>query len=138
MKVIVIGKKLLLISGLILTFIISSANIISAQSSLRQKTANKSWNAYWTKFNTAVKTKNRKAIISLTSRKFFSPGGETIGQLLNQYSTWQLLKNSVKNGTKSHSCRQLPCRITRNSVVESSLLFVFENNSWKFIGQLGE
>lgn len=138
MKVVCLGKKILIISGLFLTLIFLSANITSAQSLNSQKAANKSWNTFWTKFNTAVKTKNRKVIISLASKKFFSPSGETIGQLLNQRSTWQFLKNSVENGTKSHTCRKLPCRITKNPIIESSLLFVFENNRWSFIGQLGE
>lgn len=138
MKVVLIGKKLFIISGLILSLMILSANITSAQSLNSNKTLERSWNAFWTKFKNAVKTKKRKAIISLTSKKFFSPSGETIGQLLNQRSTWQLLKNSVENGTKSHTCRKLPCRITKNPIIESSLLFVFENNRWSFIGQLGE
>lgn len=131
-------KKIFIIGGLILTLIFLSANISFAQSLNSQKAANKSWNTFWTKFNTAVKTKNSKVIISLTSKKFFSPGGETINQLLNQSFMWKLLKDSVRIGTKSHTCRNLPCRITRNAVVESSLLFVFENNRWSFIGQLGE
>ncbi len=102
-----------------------------------QTAANKSWNAYWTKFNMAVKTKNRQSLIALTSPKFFSPSGETIGELLKN-NDWRWLKNSVKSGTKPHTCRKLTCRRTRNAIVESSLVFVFENNRWGFIGQLGE
>lgn len=138
MKVLSSRKKFFILRGLFLTLIFLSANISFTQSLNSQKATNKSWNTFWTKFNTAVKTKNSKVIISLTSKKFFSPGGETIGQLLNQSFMWKLLRDSVKTGTKPHTCRKLPCRITRNAVIESSLLFVFENNRWSFIGQLGE
>lgn len=135
MKGLKIGKKMLILGGLILMIVLS--DVISAQQ-LQQNDANKSWNTFWAKFNTAVKTKNRKSVIALTSKKFFSPSGETISQLLNQRDMWQLLRNSIKTGTKPHTCRKLPCRITRNQIVESSLLFVFENNRWSFIGQIGE
>lgn len=108
-----------------------------AQSSATQQIANKSWNVFWTKFKTAVETKNRKSLTSLTSKRFFSPSGETISELLNK-KDWRWLKNSVKNGTKPYDCRKLICRRTRNPIVESSLVFVFENNRWSFIGQLGE
>jgi len=128
-------QKLLFSGGLSLALVILSVGFAFGQSN--QAVANKSWNDYWTKFKTAVKTKNRKSMIALTSKRFFSPSGETIGELLN-YNDWRWLKNSVKNGTKPHTCRKLPCRITRNAVVESSLVFVFENNRWGFIGQLGE
>ena len=138
MKLVCLGKKLLLISGLIVSLMILSANITFAQSLASNKAAQRNWNTFWNKFKTSVKTKNRKAIISLTSKKFFSPGGETIGQFLNQSFMWKLLRDSVKTGTKSHTCRNLPCRITKNPIIESSLLFVFENNRWSFIGQLGE
>lgn len=135
MKGLKIGKKMLILGGLILMIVLS--DVISAQQ-LQQNDANKSWNTFWTKFKMAVKTKNRKSVIALTSKKFFSPSGETISQLLNQRYMWNLLKDSVKTGTKPHTCRKLPCRITRNQIVESSLLFVFENNRWSFIGQIGE
>lgn len=126
-------KKILFSGGLSLILLVGFA---FGQSN--QTAANKSWNAYWTKFNRAVKTKNRQALIAMTSKRFFSPSGETISQLLNQRSMWQMLRNSVKNGTKIHKCQKLTCRITRNTIVESSLVFVFENNRWSFIGQLGE
>lgn len=125
-------KKILFSGGLSLILLVGFA---FGQSN--QTAANKSWNAYWTKFNRAVKTKNRQALIALTSKRFFSPSGETISELLNK-NDWRWLKNSVKNGTKPHTCRKLICRRTRNKIVESSLVFIFENNRWGFIGQLGE
>lgn len=131
-----IFKMILFSGGLSLILMIVSAGFAFGQSN---QTANKSWNAFWTKFNTAVKTKNRKSLIALTSKKFFSPSGETIGELLNK-NDWRWLKNSVKYGTKAHTCRKLICRITRNpkAEVEASLVFAFENNRWGLIGQLGE
>ncbi len=132
-----IFKKIQFLGGLSLILMILSVGFAFGQSN--QTAANKSWNAFWTKFNTAVETKNRKSLIALTSKRFFSPSGETIGELLNN-NDWRWLKNSAKYGTKPHICRILICRITRNpkAKVESSLVFVFENNRWGFIGQLGE
>lgn len=129
-----IFKMILFSGGLSLILMIVSAGFAFGQSN---QTANKSWNAFWTKFNTAVKTKNRQSLIALTSKRFFSPSGETISELLKN-NDWRWLKNSIKNGTKPHTCRKLICRRTRNAIEESSLVFVFENNRWSFIGQLGE
>ncbi|MBX7173586.1 MAG: hypothetical protein K1X72_21640 [Pyrinomonadaceae bacterium] len=131
------NKKTNLNCYLYLVLFLSIPTFTQAQSSATKQTANKSWNSFWTKFKTAVNTKDRKSLILLTSKRFFSPSGETIGELLNK-NDWRWLKNSVKNGTKPHKCQKLICRRTRNSIVESSLVFVFENNRWGFIGQLGE
>ena len=130
-------KKILFSGGLSLVLIILPMGLAFGQSN--EAAANKSWNAFWSKFQTAVKTKNRQSLMALTSKRFFSPSGETIGKLLSG-NDWRWLKNPLKYGTKPHSCRGLICRITRNpnDEVESSLVFVFEKNRWSFIGQLGE
>lgn len=131
------NKRTKLNCCLYLVLFILIPTFTQAQSAVTQQKANKSWNFYWTKFKTAVNTKDRKSLILLTSKRFFSPSGETIGELLKK-DDWRWLKNSVKTGTMSHKCPKLICRRTRNSIVESSLVFVFENNRWGFIGQLGE
>lgn len=139
MRILNTVKKMLFTGslGLVLMTLLLAGSAV-AQSPQTQNAARKSWPAYWTKFSAAVKTKNRRMLMALTSRRFFSPGGETIGELLKQRQIWRLLKDSVETGTKPHSCRKLVCRITRSEVVEASLVFVFENNRWGFIGQLGE
>lgn len=127
-------KKILFSARLSLALMILLTGFAFGQSN---QAANKSWSSFWTKFKTAVNTKNRNSLISLTSKKFFSPSGETISELLKN-NDWRWLKNSVKTGTKPHTCRKVICRRTRNAILESSLVFVFENNRWSFIGQLGE
>lgn len=130
------AKKQLFISiGLTLAFILIFSVLTLARSN--QSAANKSWNGYWTKFNTAVKTKNHRSIIALTSKRFFSPDGEKIGSWLKDENNWRRLKKSLKKGTRSFNCKGI-CRITRNVDSTFGMVFVFENNRWSFIGERGE
>jgi hypothetical protein len=134
MKALNFAQKSFISSGLILILVFTFSGSMSAQSS---NSADKNWNAYWTKFNTAVKSKNHKSIIALTSKKFFSPSGEKIGGWVKDANNWRRLKNSVSKGTKTFACKKI-CRITRNADSTFGLVFVFENNRWSFIGERGE
>jgi hypothetical protein len=125
-------KKIIISSGLILIFMFVSAGFAQAQSAATKKAASKSWNAFWTKFSTAVKTKNRKAFISLAIKGFEDPGGFNIEQWLDSTS-WSRLRNSVNKGTKDYSPgSKKVMRITRNR----DLIFVYEKKGWRFLGAL--
>lgn len=124
-----IRKSLISISVLVVLMILPG--FISAQSAQTKITANKNWNGFWTKFSTAVKTRNRKSFIALTSKNFSSGGGETIGEWLKQVS-WQELRNSVAKGTKPDGFAEGKIwRITK----DNNLIFVFEKGRWGFFGQ---
>ena len=92
MRILNISKKVLLSSGLLLLMLILLSSLAPAQSAATQNAGNKSWNAFWTKFNGAVKTKNRKSLIVLTSKKHFrDPVAKTINEWLNESSVWRFL-----------------------------------------------
>ena len=125
-------KKHLLIAAVLAVFILIP-NAARAQTQSELRAAEKSWNAFWTKFSAAVRTKNRKAFVALTSKNFKSGGGETIHEWLD-YNPWRDLRSSVNRGTKSYvEYKPEIWRITR----DEGLLFVYEKKKgWRFFGEL--
>lgn len=101
--------------------------------------ANKSWNAFWTKFSTAVKKKNRTVIKNSVSKRFtWHDADDTVSAWLKNLDTsslWYLVQNSVSKGTVPYSSgEKIPWRVTR----DNHLLFVYENKSWRFYGIMGD
>ena len=123
-------KKYLFII-LILALFAVTPNFIQAQSAATKKVATKSWNAFWTKFSTAVKNKYRKTFIALTRKGFFDAGGSNIEEWIDNVS-WSRLRSSIKKGTKDYSHGREIARITRNR----DLIFEYGKNGWRFFGEL--
>ena len=125
-------NKRLLIAPVLAVFILLPA-AAQAQTQSELRAAEKNWNAFWTKFSAAVRTKNRKAFIALTSDDFKSGGGETIREWLD-YNPWRDLRSSVRRGTKRYvEYKPEIWRITR----DEGLLFVYEKKKgWRFFGEL--
>lgn len=123
------NKSLLILS--VLTVFIALPNAVPAQSPAVKKAAQTSWNAFWVKFSRVVKDKDRKGLAALTSKNFFTAGGDTLDTWFDGTS-WREIQRSVNRGTMSHgSARGEVWRITR----DKTLLFVFKNNRWRFYGE---
>lgn len=119
------------IGFLVLGVLLMLPGVVSAQSAQTKNTADKSWNVFLTRFSTAVKTKNRKSFIAMTSKNFTSGGGETVSEWLEQVS-WREIRNSVAKGTKPDGFAEGKIwRITK----DNNLIFVFEKGRWSFFGQ---
>lgn len=121
------GKFAFFTAILILVF----SNVSFAQNAM----ANKSWNAFWTKFSAAAKAKNVSALLRLSvSENDFSNGGaagnrrQLIGESLG------LIKDSVSRGTMPYTDSRRPARITKNN----ALIFEYINKRWWFIGFMGD
>lgn len=109
--------------------------ITFAQTSQKTAIAEKSWNAFWMKFRTAVKTKNRAAIKAMALQKDFEDGTETVDDWLRNVDTnnwWYLVRNSVDKGTGHYreNGSGRPARQTR----DHHLHFVYTKNGWRFKG----
>lgn len=123
-------KKILFSGGLSLALTILLAGFAFGQSN--QTAANKSWNAFWKNFSTAVKNKDRKTFIALTVKDFQDAGGFNIEQWIDNTS-WRELGNSVNRGTTDYSQDKEIMRITR----DRGLIFVYDKeNGWRFFGEL--
>ncbi len=93
--------------------------------------ANRSWNAFWTKFSSAINAKNRAGVKSMmvAERDFDSAGGETRDQWLASVQ-WSELKKSVRKGVKVQGYDGKPGRISRDNF----LLFAYIGGRWRFVG----
>lgn len=131
-----IGKRKTLFCVLVLAIFMLIPSFTQAQSLKTRQAASQSWNTFWTQFRIAVRTKNRRSLVGLTSKRYSSPDGATIGEGLDD-AAWRRLRNSVNKGTKPYPCKRI-CRITRNADSTFSLAFLFENNRWGFTGEVGE
>lgn len=126
-----IFRKVIISSGLILILMFVSASFAQAQTPATKKAAAKSWNVFWTKFTTAVKTKNRKTFIALTRKDFQDAGGSTIEEWIDNVS-WSELRKSVNRGTMDYNHGREIGRITKNR----DLIFIYGKNGWRFFGEL--
>lgn len=117
---------------LVLAFLLLIPAAVSAQKSV----ADKNWDSFWTKFSSAVNTKNRAALKSLmASEKDFYPGGGggTRDEWLSMVS-WRELQKSVRLGTKADRTYNKPGRVTRDNY----LVFAFTGGRWRFMGPMGD
>lgn len=104
-----------------------------------QSAADKSWNAFWSRFSTAVKTKNRAAIKSMASTRFtWHDVDDRVSawlKNLDKSRSWYMVQNSVDKGTVPYnSGERKPWRVTR----DDHLLFVYEGGRWRFYGIMGD
>lgn len=103
-------------------------------------TANKSWNAFWRQFTSAVNRKNKAAVKRLMAEEkdFFSGGGgesrDEWLQMVEEQKWWGLLQKSVKIGTKPSDYDGKPGRVTK----DSHLVFAFIGGRWRFMGPMGD
>lgn len=106
----------------------------------QRSTANKSWNAFWSKFSTAVNKRNKVALKSLmaSEKDFFSGGGgETRDewiQMVEEQRWWGLLQKSVRLGVKADTYDGKPGRVTK----DNHLVFAFIGGKWRFMGPMGD
>ena len=117
-------------------FILALCLLIPVSAFAQTSTANRSWGAFWTKFSTAVNTRNRTNLKSLmaSERDFFSGGGgETRDQWLRSVS-WAELQKSVRRGTKVDFYDGKPGRLTK----DNHLVFAFSGGKWRFMGPMGD
>lgn len=93
--------------------------------------ANRSWNAFWTKFSAAVNAGNKAAVknMMVAERDFNSAGGETRAQWLASVR-WSELKSSVRKGVKVRNYDGKPGRISKDNY----LLFAYIGGRWRFVG----
>lgn len=102
--------------------------------------ANKSWNAFWRQFSSAVNRKNKAAVKRLmASEKDFSSGGggETRDewlQMVDKEKWWGLLQKSVRAGVKTYEYDGRPSRVTK----DNRMIFVFIGGRWRFVGPMGD
>jgi hypothetical protein len=114
--------------------------VVSISGFAQTSAADKSWNAFWAKFSTAVKTKNRSTIKAMTAKDFSDGGGgDTVAEwmkyTLDKNNSWGDFQNSVKKGTKTYNSGDgKPWRITK----DNQFLFVYKNNRWQFFGVMGD
>jgi hypothetical protein len=121
------GKKIFIALGFALALMILFPASIRAQTAT-QKAADKSWNAFWSKFTKVVRTKDKKGFIALTSKEFTSAGGETIEEWV-EYGQWDEWLASVRQGTKNF---RWDGRKIRRITQDNYLVFVYEKKGWRF------
>jgi hypothetical protein len=125
-------REAIISCGLILAGIAVFSTFSVAQSAATKSKASKSWSAFWTKFGTVVRNKDRKTFVDLTTEHYHNAGGETINEWL-QGAPWGDLKAAINKGTKPYNGHDKQVwRVTKNDY----LLFVFEKGRWVFYGEL--
>ncbi len=83
--------------------------------------ANKTWNAFWSRFSTAVKNKNRAAVKAMASSRFtwheaYDDSVSAWIQNLDKNKLRHLVQNSVKKGTVSYDAgEKKPWRVTSDN-----------------------
>lgn len=126
--------KLSRILFLFLLFILFIPSVSSAQS-----VAEKSWQPFWTQFNTAVKSKNKAAVKRLMSseKDFFSGGGgETRDEWLQSLDDgfWGGIRKSLAKGVKPYHENRRTGRVTKDDL----LIFQYISGKWRFVGVMGD
>lgn len=107
----------------------------------KHSVADKSWNAFWTRFSAAVKNKDTKALKQLmASENDFNPGGAGMGRdewlrFIREQNRWGEYRQSVASGTKKEPCgASIPCRVTKDYY----LTFAYINGRWRWTGLVGD
>lgn len=127
--------KLSRISFLFLLLFLLVPSVSYAQSS-----ASKSWNAFWTQFSSAVKSKNKAAVkrLMVSENSFMDGGGgETRDEWLariHREKLWNLLQKSVAKGTVAYNEGSFNGRITK----DRHLIFQYTGGKWRFAGVMGD
>ena len=137
--------KLSRISFLFLLLFLFIPSLAVAQTSRSVTTAaNKNWKPFWSKFTSAVKSKNKAAIKQLmVAEKDFSSGNEdrTRNQWLenlDKQKQWGELQKTVAKGTKPYnSDEKSDWRVTPDNEMLFVLIFEFKNGGWRFLGVMG-
>lgn len=114
--------------------------LIPASAFAQKSAADKSWNAFWTQFTSAVNKKSKPAVKRLMASEndFFSGGGgETRDQwlaMIERNRSWGDFQRSVKGGTKYYDYDGKPGKVTK----DNTLVFAFIGNRWRFMGPMGD
>jgi hypothetical protein len=102
--------------------------------------ANRSWNAFWVQFSSAVSKKSKVGVKALmaSEKDFDSGGGETRDewlQMIQEQHWWGRLQRSVKQGTNidSYADGKLG-RVTK----DRHLVFDYIRGRWRFMGPMGD
>jgi hypothetical protein len=121
-------------------FFVEGYHLISQPKISRTDLANKSWLAFWTKFSTAVKNKDRVAVkrLMVPEEDFMDGGGiETRDEYLERLDkdrSWGLLQRSIVKGTTTYNYGDTNQRSTK----DGHLVFHFVNGMWRFVGVMGD
>jgi hypothetical protein len=126
----------------LLLFVFSSA--FAQSSATRTDSANQSWPAFWRTFTTAVKKKDKAAMMKVMPNDFFDGGGGlTPGEWLQyideneQNGSWKDLQRSFARGTKINrnwDNKGIPTKVTK----DNGYYFEFRKGRWYFAGVVGD
>jgi hypothetical protein len=114
--------------------------LVPSVSYAQTKTANKSWNAFWTKFSAAVNKKNHIVLKSLmaSEKDFFSGGNQTPDEWLqglkDEKNYCSILQKSVRLGTEPDKRPGVPTCVTK----DEKFGFRFIGGRWRFMGPWGD
>lgn len=119
---------------LLLLVVVPSADCV-------QSAAERRWKPFWARFTAAVKQRNKAAVKRLmVSAESFSDGSGGVPdgdprdgwlQMVDRKKLWGAIQVTLSKGTKPYdSGEDTPWRVTR----DKSMLFVFENGTWRFFG----
>lgn len=122
--------------------VITSSSKVETKSNASRKTlAEKSWQAFWTKFSNAIYRKDFKTLIQLSSADadfFDGGGGGTSQDWFNMMSSeWGLVRKAVMSGVGKIEI--LEGQISRSTNKHIPMIFSFEkDNKWHFSGVMGD
>jgi hypothetical protein len=127
--------KLSRISLLVLLLFLLVPSVASAQSA-----AEKSWKPFWTRFSSAVKSRDKVAVKRLMSseKDFFSGGGGDTRdqwlQMLDDSKLWGEVQRSTAKGVVAANVAGRIERITK----DRNLIFQYIGGRWRFVGIMGD
>jgi len=107
----------------------------------RKVLADKSWQAFWTKFSGAIHQKNTKTLVQLSSADadFFDGGGGGTSQdwFEMMSSEWGRVKKAIMSGVGKIEISE--GQISRSTNKHIPMIFSFEkDNKWRFSGVMGD
>lgn len=120
--------KIMMMISLIMLF-------VSISGFAQTSAADRSWNAFYTKFSNAIKTKNRSAIRAMADKGF---GGRCANVSVNEWmkgldsqKLWGEVIKSINKGTTVSSDR-------KERIADNYLIFRFINGKWTFYCIMGD